>query len=158
MDERLPLEQMVHGRIYAIRSRNLLVGVWDAEASGFIGLRTKFGSEYLFTEYHWDTGGQHGTAFAKRDLGLDVGDIPVSDRGQPRTVCEVHDREAAYVQTSAPDEPRKGYWVHADDNSRLEDKDWPHATSNTALFDLLKPLHDAELRRQHAEWQEEKEK
>jgi hypothetical protein len=39
---------------------------------GFIGLRTKFDSTFLFTEYHWDTGEPHGTVKPTEDLGIDL--------------------------------------------------------------------------------------
>lgn len=46
--------------IYRIRSRNLTVGVYDGKG-GFIGIREKFGSLYLFTEYAWEQGPPYGT-------------------------------------------------------------------------------------------------
>lgn len=61
MGDFIPLEQCVNGRLYRIESRNLAVGVFVEKRSGFIGIREKFGSEYLFTEYHWDTGSPFGT-------------------------------------------------------------------------------------------------
>lgn len=57
----LKLEECVHGRIYRISSRNLKIGVYNEAVRGFTGIRVKFGSRYLFTEYHWDTGSPHGT-------------------------------------------------------------------------------------------------
>ena len=64
---------LVDRRIYRIRSRNLVIGAWDAKSLGFIGLREKFGTEYLFTEYERDLAGPpHGTARAMDDLGVDV--------------------------------------------------------------------------------------
>lgn len=58
----IPVEALEVGRLYRIRSRNLSVGVWTGDKyGGFIGIREKFGHEYLFTEYHRDTGGHHGT-------------------------------------------------------------------------------------------------
>ena len=71
--DKIPLEQCVRGRVYEIRSRNLAVGVYDGKC-GFIGIRTKFGSRYLFTEYHWDQGSPHGTVSRQRDLGYSVPD------------------------------------------------------------------------------------
>jgi hypothetical protein len=37
-------------------------GVFNENTKGFIGIREKFGHEYLSTEYHWDTGSPFGTA------------------------------------------------------------------------------------------------
>lgn len=55
--------------LYKISSRNLIFGVFNAENSGFVGIREKFGDEYLFTEYHWDTGSPFGTVQPTEDLG-----------------------------------------------------------------------------------------
>jgi hypothetical protein len=55
-----PVTPLVPRGIYRIRSRNLDVGVWN-ETDGFIGIREKFGSTYLFTEYLWEQGPPHGT-------------------------------------------------------------------------------------------------
>lgn len=51
----ISLNECKHGYIYEIESRNLIKGVFNKESNGFIGIREKFGREYLFTEYHWDT-------------------------------------------------------------------------------------------------------
>lgn len=42
-------DELVRGAIYRIRSRNLGFGVWNGE--GFIGIREKFGTEFLDIEY-----------------------------------------------------------------------------------------------------------
>lgn len=65
----IPLEQCQSRHIYNLQSRNLLVGVFDADAQGFIGIREKFGNRYLFTEYHYDTGSPHGTVRPFEDCG-----------------------------------------------------------------------------------------
>lgn len=54
----IAMPDCVHGAIYKLHSRNLSYGAYDKEAQGFIGIRQKFGDRYLFTEYHWDTGGR----------------------------------------------------------------------------------------------------
>lgn len=69
---KVPMGECVKGRVYEIRCRNLLFGVYDGEG-GFIGIRTKFGSRYLFTEYHWDKGPPFGTVMGHKDTGIDVG-------------------------------------------------------------------------------------
>jgi hypothetical protein len=67
--EYIKLEDCIKGNVYKIRSRNLTLGVFDGEM-GFIGIRTKFGDRYLFTEYHWDTGAENcGTTHPIEDLG-----------------------------------------------------------------------------------------
>lgn len=53
MSDYIPKDECQRGWLYDIRSRNLALGVYDGKG-GFVGIREKFGSEYLFTEYHWD--------------------------------------------------------------------------------------------------------
>lgn len=60
----IPESDLVEGQVYEINSRNLIVGAWRPETRGFVGLREKFKSRYLFEEYHWDCGPPHGTARA----------------------------------------------------------------------------------------------
>lgn len=43
-------DELAKGGVYKLQSRNLTVGVYDGN-EGFIGIREKFGDEYLFTEY-----------------------------------------------------------------------------------------------------------
>ena len=64
---------LIRGHLYRIRSRNLPYGVYDGRA-GFIGIREKFGSLYLFTEYDYDQGVPYGTVIVKEDLGPIPGD------------------------------------------------------------------------------------
>ena len=59
--ELIPIDQCKHRGVYRIECRNLGIGVYDEETKGFTGIRSKFGSQYLFEEYHWDTGAPHGT-------------------------------------------------------------------------------------------------
>lgn len=61
MEAYLKPEECVEGGLYRIHSRNLAYGVYKAEQRGFVGIREKFGSHYLFTEYHWDNGPPFGT-------------------------------------------------------------------------------------------------
>jgi len=70
---RVSMEQCVKGRAYRLWCRNLSFGVYDGE-QGFIGIRTKFGSRFLDTEYHWDQGPPFGTVRGQEDLGVDVPD------------------------------------------------------------------------------------
>ena len=57
----IPLDQCEDRAVYEIDSRNLVVGVFVKAKAGFIGIRTKFGSQYLFMEFHHDTGAPFGT-------------------------------------------------------------------------------------------------
>lgn len=60
--DRIPIEQCRHGWLYRLYSRNLNLGVYRENDHGFIGIRHKMGSRFLFTEFHWDNGPPHGTA------------------------------------------------------------------------------------------------
>lgn len=79
MDDEIP-EASLHDRnVYRIYSRNLVVGVWHAAQREFIGIREKFGSEFLFGEYHAETGPPFGTARATRWLAKIPGGMAVNE-------------------------------------------------------------------------------
>ena len=65
--EYLPLAECKDRFLYRLNSRNLSLGVFNAKLQGFVGIRYKF-DEYLDTEYHWDTGAPHGTAYPLEEL------------------------------------------------------------------------------------------
>ena len=67
-----PPEQLVNGRIYKLRCRNLDYGVWCADKEAFIGIREKFWNYYLDLEYHWNASFTFGTVFDAVDAGVDV--------------------------------------------------------------------------------------
>lgn len=67
-DYKIPLSDCVRGNAYLIQSRNLILGVYDGR-NGFVGIREKFGSEFLFTEYYNDGTNQLGTVTPFEDLG-----------------------------------------------------------------------------------------
>lgn len=50
----IPLDECKHGFLYRIIARNLKHGIFNKSENGFIGIRTKFNSRFLDTEYHWD--------------------------------------------------------------------------------------------------------
>ena len=69
--EKIPILDLVRGHVYRLRCRNLALGVYEGE--GFTGVRTKFNSQFLDTEDHWDAGdGQHGTVKEMEDAGVVV--------------------------------------------------------------------------------------
>lgn len=67
--ERMPMVDMVEGDVYRLVSRNLIVGVWRASTRGFIGIRRKFDSLYLFEEYHYEADPHVGTASPVNRIG-----------------------------------------------------------------------------------------
>jgi hypothetical protein len=168
--EGLPtVDQLVEGQVYRIYSRNLVIGVWVPHPevgfdNGFIGIREKFGDEYLDSEYHHDTGGHYGTVRAAEPILVDGTPLKVPDgiplRERLGTVCTVHRlpvefRDNVREPATRPDGSRvgRGAWFHVDEEQPMERPDGPISVSNTALYDLLKPLSDAEYDRIHV-WTE----
>jgi hypothetical protein len=162
----IPKEECVIGQTYAIRSRNLIVGVWTGE--GFVGIREKFDRRYLFTEYHYDDGPPFGTVTPERVLGP----CPVEDLGEyldltcncGRTV-EWRVENRVYLDPTGKKEvpeTEPGWWkqtgwdYHKDDGSRLpKPTTKEHSavlTINQPLFDWLCPLDAAEEKIRMEEW------
>lgn len=77
MADYIALDDCVVGAVYRLRSRNLLVGVWNGK--GFVGIREKFGDEYLFTEYHYDSGPPFGTVRPDEDLGMTLESMSLTE-------------------------------------------------------------------------------
>ena len=64
----IPLKQCRHLYVYRVKARNFRFAVFDANQDGFVGIRSKWGQRYLFTEYHWDTGAPYGTVKPLEEL------------------------------------------------------------------------------------------
>lgn len=77
--KKIPLGRCKDRAVYEIRCRNLVVGVFVKARGGFIGIREKFGSRYLFMEYHYDTGAPFGTVWPLKKLSMAPKDIPLSE-------------------------------------------------------------------------------
>ncbi|HET7713885.1 MAG TPA: hypothetical protein VFK94_06620 [Patescibacteria group bacterium] len=76
----IPMNDCHTRHLYRLYSRNLDFGVYDG-AGGFIGIREKFDSRFLFTEYHREVGSPVGTVQPLEDLGpipdwIDLNEIP----------------------------------------------------------------------------------
>jgi len=69
--QRVPMVDCIKGRLYHIGCRNMDYGVYDGK-EGFIGIREKFGHEFLFTEYHFDQGAPFGTVHTVIDTEIDI--------------------------------------------------------------------------------------
>ena len=135
----------VHGEIYALRSRNLSVGVYVESERGFIGVREKFGNEFLFMEYRYDDNHAHATAWATAHLGTVPTGIPLREYlGSTCSTCGV---EVQYMENVPGAVPRRGYWVHLYDTMAVDPQHSSMAVHNSALFRVLKPLSDAEWER-----------
>lgn len=128
---RVPLDECVPRRLYKLRSRNLSFGVFDGK-DGFIGIRQKFNSKFLFTEYHWEQGHPHGTVFGVVDLGVDLPD-DVELCESPGTVDQETGR---WVQFDRPKVDGGRGWYFSDTGEASDDIR-PVGKSNEALFDWL---------------------
>jgi hypothetical protein len=131
MSDFIKIEECVNGCLYRISSRNLVVGVFRADVKGFIGIREKFGDEYLFTEYHWDNGPPFGTVMPKEFLeGCPLADL----RESIGSFDSVTNREVAFDKPIA--NGGKG-WYYLDTGEASE-AIRPVSRGNQELFDWLK--------------------
>jgi hypothetical protein len=122
---------MVERGVYRIHSRNLSVGVWDG-VGGFIGIREKFGDEYLFREFHWENGPPYGTVKPLEFLTTLPEDIEI--RENTDSFCHKC-RQPVYHDSD------KHQWFHTDntqDGICLELR--PCCATYQPLFDFLEPL------------------
>lgn len=122
-------DQLVTGAIYEVQSRNLAAGAYDGN-EGFIGIRTKFDDEYLFTEYLCrEQGGTQipfDTVQVIRQIGTVPDEIPLLT--QLGTVCVTCNQPTRWSGPPAP-----APWV-CDGGCA---NPCPKAVENTALFDVL---------------------
>jgi hypothetical protein len=112
---KIEVKDLIVGRVYTLRCRNLLYGVWDGEG-GFIGRRFKLGYWYLFTEYHYDVSQHHGTVRHMEDTGIDV------PEGMPLKVSlgsedQVTKRDVAF-DTPVAEGGRGWYFVDTGESSQ----------------------------------------
>lgn len=129
----IPLAECRKGQVYELRSRNLERGVFDGE-TGFIGVRAKLGSRYLFTEYHWETGPPHGTAAPLRRLGPVPSGVGLYEYGQ--SIDQVTGRPVAFDRPVASG-GRGWYYL---DTGEADQSIRSVAQMNRPLFDYLVSL------------------
>jgi hypothetical protein len=88
----IPLADCAFRYIYKVVSRNLTFTVYNGNG-GFIGIREKWGTRYLFTEYHWDNGPPFGTVCPIEKMDVLPEEIllreyePTTDASSKRTVA-----------------------------------------------------------------------
>jgi hypothetical protein len=127
----IPLALCRYKQLYRLRSRNLSYGVFDG-STGFVGIREKFESRYLFTEYHQDTGPPFGTV---RPLEV-LEECPIEDlRETLDSVCGRCNQPTTFVEWTDLDRPEgayvgKGRWICCADP-------FPTAPLNHLLFNWL---------------------
>lgn len=66
----IPIDKCKDRYLYIITARNASIGIFDKKTSSFIISRTKFRSNYLFSEVHYDQDENFGTATPLKELEL----------------------------------------------------------------------------------------
>ena len=133
----IPLDQCKEGAVYEIRSRNLVVGVFVKDRAGFIGIREKFGSRYLFMEYHYDTGAPFGTVRPLKELSAVPKDVPLKE--DIETVDKATKRPVAFDRP-VRDGGKGWYFV---DTGEASEKIYAVSIPNRKLFKFLEKLEKA---------------
>lgn len=138
----IPMRALEHGRVYRIQSRNLITGVWRGSSQGFIGIREKFGSEYLFEEYHHETGAPFGTASAIYPLDITV---PEAEQNEDST--------ALFDLLKEHDQPIIEEIRRLDEIARVESESRRWAPQTKAAFDRAQRIEEVrgKYRAAHAE-------
>lgn len=152
-EDYIPLTECKKGFLYKLHSRNLDLGVFNGK-TGFIGIRQKFGHNFLFTEFHYDTGAPYGTVKPLEELealpadispteleyhefgSADWRDDPITNKSRPVLRRVLKEGEAQHGK-------REGFvdeW--ADTGERLPDGLFPYCKQNTKLFEWLKTKYD----------------
>jgi len=129
--DRIPIDECVPKRLYKLRSRNLTFGIYDGK-QGFIGVRLKFTSKNLATEYHWDQGPPFGTVFGVKDTGVDLPDH-ISLCADPGTADETTGEWVSFDKPIA--QGGRGWYFTDTDVASTEIR--PVGKSNIQLFDWL---------------------
>ena len=135
----IKIEDCGDGGLYRISSRNLTFGVYKESCKGFIGIREKFGDEFLFAEYHWDTGSPFGTVRPIEFLEA----CPLEDFREGDSFDAVTNRPVAFDKPIA--NGGKG-WYYLDTGEVSQDIS-PVFKTNQKLFGWLKEK-EAQYRRE----------
>lgn len=123
------------GRVYKIKSRNLVLGVYKGNG-GFIGIREKFGHKYLFTEYHHEMGPPFGTVKPYEVLDEPITTIPLKEG-----LGTIDDHTKRPVAFDKPVVDGGRGWFYTDTNEASRDI-FPREVSNRELFEYLTRLEE----------------
>ena len=86
--------------IYKIQSRNLSFGVFDG-TNGFIGIREKLGSLYLFKEYYCDGRNPLGTVLVLKEIEQTPGNLLIKET---LGTIDAHTRKVKAIAKGSPQE------------------------------------------------------
>lgn len=64
----IPISKCKDGYLYRIVARNASLGIWNEKNKSFSISRFKFGDNFIFEEFHWETGPPYGTARPLEEL------------------------------------------------------------------------------------------
>lgn len=73
--EYLTIEECEDGMTYKIDGRNFDYGVYTIKTKSFLGIRHKFGNQFIDSEEHYDCGAPHGTVFPFEKLDYPKQDL-----------------------------------------------------------------------------------
>ena len=134
-EEYIPLSECKDRHLYKIVSRNLTLGVFNAERKGFIGIREKFGGCYLFMEFHWDTGAPYGTVSPLKELEKIPDNIQVSE--------DLGTADSKSSRKLIWDDNKYGWFFEDDGKKFISQRDsYPVSITNEVLFNYLKVKED----------------
>ena len=132
----ISLQDCKHGYTYRIDSRNLSIGVFNQQTKGFVGIREKFGNEFLFAEFHWDT----GEPFCTVEPQEEIEKCPIEDlRESLEPICSYCRERVVHKQ---------GKWKHAKTKT-CESVAIPVENPNKPLFEYLKKLRTTNVDTTH---------
>ena len=145
----LPVRDCKKGHVYRIHSRNLGFGVFVPEKdNGFLGVREKGGSLYLFNELHADTGGIFGTVRPLEDLGPLKDPKILLSESMP-SLCSYCGERCAYIEVEGGvqkgDQSYSGEWRHLSGDGRCNEVH-PEGSENHKLFQAM-----LEIEREHGD-------
>jgi hypothetical protein len=128
----ISLNECKNGFLYQIKSRNLSFGIFTIKNKGFVGIREKFGREYLFTEYHYETGPPFGTVTPIKEFESVPEEISLEEI--IKTIDNKTNRIVAFDKPVS--EGGKG-WYYVD-TGKSSSEIFPVGISNNELFAWLK--------------------
>jgi hypothetical protein len=130
------MEELIKGRIYKLECRNLLCGVWNG-VNAFIGIRHKWGDEFLDTEYHWDFDDHYGTVENAEDTNHDIPKDFVLD-----TDLGIKDNiTGEWIERKWDENNKFVGWYYIEDNE-IATNVRPVGIPNKELFNYLKNYID----------------